>query len=162
MKPTRTDRCAECGGAVPTSGDCWTRLHELLEIETRVLPTLEPEAGMRAHFFAVATYQLQHPSRLTRETLDRLHAAVDEMTGPAPPPIAYLRRGMGRFAAGSQKVIRSAPTDRSHIDARWPVSWSVTAQDVTERAESEYPDAVGSWAVATLADLHAAMPATSR
>ncbi|MEU4476006.1 DUF5946 family protein [Micromonospora sp. NPDC023888] len=163
MNATRTDRCAECGAAVPTSGDCWTRLHELLEIETRVLPSLDPEAGMRAHFFAVATYQLQHPSRLTREALDRLHASVDEMTGPAPPPIARLRRDMGRFAAGSQKVTRSAPpSDRSHIDARWPVSWSVTAQDVTERAESEYPDAVGRWAVATLADLRVAMAATSR
>ncbi|MEU7799558.1 DUF5946 family protein [Micromonospora arborensis] len=156
-------RCPECGGALPATGDCWTRLHELLEIETRVLPALEPEAGMRAHFFAVATYQLQHPSRLTRETLDRLHAAVDEMTGPGAPPIAHLRREMGRFAAGSRKVTRSAPpTDRSHIDKRWPVSWSVTAQGVTERPESEYPDAVGRWAVATLADLRVALAATSR
>ncbi|MEU7755133.1 DUF5946 family protein [Micromonospora sp. NPDC049101] len=163
MNATHTDRCAECGGALPASGDCWTRLHELLEIETRVLPTLEPQVGMRAHFFAVATYQLQHPSRLTRATLDRLHAAVDEMTGPAAPPLARLRRDMGRFAAGSRKVTRSAPpTDRSHIDRRWPVSWSVTAHDVTEGQESEYPDAVGRWAVATLADLRAALAATPR
>ncbi|MEU8330606.1 DUF5946 family protein [Micromonospora sp. NPDC048839] len=163
MSATRTDRCAECGGALPTSGDCWTRLHELLEIETRVLPTLDPQAGMRAHFFAVATYQLQHPSRLTREALDGLHAAVDAMTGASPPPIAHLRRDTGRFAAGSRKVTRSAPpTDRSHIDRRWPVSWSVTAHDVTEEAETEYPDAVGRWAVATLADLRVAMAATSR
>lgn len=162
MDATNADICPECGAALPVGGDCWSRLHELLEIETRVLPTLEPEAAQRAHFFAVAAYQLQHPSRLTRETLDRLRTAVSEMTSPSARPIEHLRREMGRFAAGSKKVTRSAPPgDRSHIDQRWPTSWSVTARDVTKRPDPEYPDAVTGWAVATLADLDTAVAVDS-
>jgi hypothetical protein len=163
VNATNADICAECGAALPAGGDCWTRLHELLEIETRVLPALEPEAAMRAHFCAVAAYQLQHPSRLTRETLDRLRTGVSEMTSPSARPVEHLRRELGRFAAGSKKVTRSAPPgDRSHIDQRWPTSWSVTARDVTQRPDPEYPDAVNRWARAALADLDAAMAVDSQ
>lgn len=148
---------------LPATGDCWTRLLDLLEIETRVLPTLELEPGKRAHFLAVATYQLQHPYRLTQESVDGLRAGVAEMTGPAARPLENLRQEVGKFASGTQKVARSAPPgDRSHIDQCWPTSWSVTARDVAEGPDPEYPAAVGRWAVATLADLDAALTTTPR
>lgn len=154
---TDADPCPECGAALPESGDCWTQLHELLEIETRVLPVLDAEAGKRAHFFAVATYQLQHPSRLTREALDGLRAGVSEMAGPSPRPIAHLRREVGRFAAGPRRVTRSAAGGRSHVDPRWPRSWPMTALDVTRQADAAYPEAVARWAAATLEAIDAGL-----
>ena len=50
--------CPECGAALPADGDCWSRVNDLLEIELRALTLLDTEAARRAHFFAIATYQL--------------------------------------------------------------------------------------------------------
>ena len=145
--------CVECGAPLPTSGECWTRVHELLEIETRVLPSLDSESGMRTHFFAIATYQLQHPSRVTSDALTHLASAVSEQLAEAARPIARLRRDVGR-AVGSGKVARQAePDDRDHVDPHWPRSWSVTAADVVMRPDDNYPDAVAEWASATLGEL---------
>ncbi len=158
MEAQGGNRCQECGAVLPASGDCWTRLHELLEIELRVLPALEPEHGKRAHFFAVSTYQLQHPSRLTPESLGFLRTAVGTMIGPTPPPVAQLRRRVSRLADGPQKVGRSGPPgDRSHVDGRWPRTWSVTANDVAQLPDRQYPGAVRQWAATTLAEIDAAL-----
>ncbi len=54
-------RCPECGA--PDSA-CEARFHELLALEFE-------EAGYGAvHHLTVATYMLQHSSKLTRERLD--------------------------------------------------------------------------------------------
>jgi hypothetical protein len=138
---------------MPASGDCWTRVHELLEIETRLLPGLEPESGLRAHFFAIATYQLQHPFRVAADALAALRSAVAEMLADDARPIAQLRRDIGR-TAGRGKVGRQAePGDRGHVDPRWPRTWSMTAADVVAVPDVEYPKAVVMWARKTVADL---------
>jgi hypothetical protein len=147
------DLCVECGAPMPTSGDCWTRVHELLEIETRVLPGLEPESGLRAHFYAIATYQLQHPFRVAADALAALRSAVTEMLADDARPTAQLRRDIGR-TVGRGKVTRQAePGDRSHIDPRWPRTWSMTAADVVAAPDAAYPEAVVRWASKTVADL---------
>ncbi|MCA9879337.1 MAG: hypothetical protein KC442_16210 [Thermomicrobiales bacterium] len=143
-------RCAECGAPLPPSGDCWTRLHQLLEIETRVAPTLDPETGKRAHFFAVATYQLQHPSRLQPEALAALRRGVAEMLQPAPRPIEDLRREIGRTVGRVKVGRRAAASDRTHITAAWPTSWPMTAVDVINRPDAEYPQTTATWARATI------------
>ncbi|MCH1883277.1 DUF5946 family protein [Agrococcus sp. ARC_14] len=149
--------CPECGTTLPASSECWSRLHELLEIESRVLPGLGPAVGKRAHFFAVATYQLQHPSRLTRESVDWLRTGVREMLEPTGTTTDRLRRRAGDFAKGSRRVSSAAPEgDRSHIDPRWPTAWSITARDVASQPDSAYPEAVERWAAAALADVDAA------
>lgn len=144
--------CVECGAPLPSSGECWTRVHELLEIETRVLPSLDSELGMRTHFFAIATYQLQHPSRVTADALPYLASAVAEQLADGARPVERLRRDVGRVV-GSGKVARQAePDDRCHVDPHWPRSWSVTAADVAMKPDDEYADAVVEWASSTLAE----------
>ncbi|HEY9313197.1 MAG TPA: DUF5946 family protein [Williamsia sp.] len=145
--------CVECGAPLPASGECWTRVHELLEIETRVLPLLDTELGMRTHFFAVSTYQLQHPFRVAADALTDLGSAVAEQLADGARPIAHLRRGINR-SIGTRKVGRQAePGDRGHVDPDWPRSWSVTAADVVTMPDDNYPNAVAEWARSTLADL---------
>lgn len=160
--------CPECGAPMPASGECWSRVYELLEIETRELAHHDPEAAKRAHFFAIAVYQLQHPSRLTAEAATALREGVRTMLG-APRPIDDLRRDVGRFVRHTKVTRLADPRDRSHIDPRWPRRWSTTALDVIAAGDAAYVSSVAAWAEATTSDLDAALddrvhpePASSR
>ena len=152
-----SERCPECGAALPDTGDCWTRVHQLLEIEGRVLASLDPEDGMRAHFFAIATYQLQHPFRVTADALPVMRGALRDMLSDAPPPIARVRREIGRMASRSKVGRDAQPGDRTHIDPAWPRQWTMTAETVVTRPESAYPETVRAWALATQDDLDRAL-----
>ena len=143
---------------MPDSGECWSRVYELLEIETRLVG-LDPEAAKLAHFFGVATYQLQHASRSTADALTHLRTQVAVMVRPDPPPIESMCRGVGRLFDKSKVPRRSDPSNRTHVDPRSPSAWTVTAVDVISAPDHEYPASVAAWARATLADLDAAMPA---
>jgi hypothetical protein len=149
--------CPECGALMPASGECWPRVYELLEIETRELAHHDPEAAKRAHFFAIAVYQLQHPSRLTAEAATVLREGVRTMLA-APRPIDDLRRDVGRRFARHTKVTRRAdPRDRTHVDPRWPRRWSKTALDVIAAGDAAYMSGVAAWAEATTWELDAAL-----
>ncbi|WP_163542929.1 DUF5946 family protein [Occultella kanbiaonis] len=147
----RTARCPECGAVLPSGGDCWERVHELLETEARLLPGIE--VGLLAHFFAIATYQLQHPSRLTGGAVTQLRDGVRRMLGSDRPPIAHLRRQVRGFAEGPSRVARRAAAgDRAHVP-HWPTRWTMTATDVIGGPQADYADAVERWARRTLGDL---------
>jgi hypothetical protein len=131
-------------------------VNELLAVEIRALAHLDAEAGKRAHFFAIAAYQLQHPSRLTLPFLVQLRTSVAEMLRPYACPIEDLRRDISRATNGSQRVIRRAPAgDRSHVPT-WPRQWTMTVLDVIATPDDAYPDEVSRWARATLSDLERA------
>lgn len=145
--------CQECGASLPSDGDCWNRVYELLEIEGRALASLDPEAAKRAHFFAVATYQLQHSSRLTLPILLQLQTCVAEMLAPNARPIEEMRRDLSRTTNGSQRVTNRAPAgDRSHVPG-WPQQWSITVVDIVTASDNAYPAEVARWARATLHDI---------
>ncbi|MCP2297489.1 hypothetical protein SAMN04244553_3382 [Nocardia amikacinitolerans] len=147
------ERCAECGGLLPESGDCWRRVGELLEVEQRVLDG--GEGALRAHYFAIATYQLQHPSRMSRVAAELLRSGVARMLDD-PVPIAQLRREVRRETRGVK--VAGTPGDRSEVDPRWPTDWAVAAVDVLGRPDSEYVVAVREWAAVTIAALDAVVP----
>lgn len=147
--------CPECGEPVPEGG-CWTRVHEILEIEQYALPKVESEEGLRAHFFAIGTYQLQHPSRSTVEALAVLREAVASMV-ESPRPIRDLRGEMRRHVRGTRVGREAPPGDRTHVDARWPTTWTMTARDVIASGVDGYTSTVADWAAATVADLDRAM-----
>lgn len=136
--------CAECGGPLPPSGDCADRINELLEIEMQTLDG--GEEALRAHFFAISTYQLQHPSRITAAARDSLRDKHRQMV-ETPIPIAQLRLTVRREARDI-KVTKAQPS-RSDVPSSWPVTWPMTAADVIARPIDEYVVAVREWAVAT-------------
>lgn len=149
--------CVECGAELPPSGDCWTRVHELLDVENRALLRIDGETAKRAHFFAIASYQLQHPSRLTPAATEGLRSGVREMLGPDAPPIDAFRRNVGRRIAGTKVGRKAATDDRHHVHPKWPRRWSVTVVDVLARPDDDYPQAVTAWASACLGELDAAL-----
>lgn len=147
--------CPECGEPMPEGG-CWTRVHEILAIEQYALAEVEPEMGLRAHFFAIGTYQLQHPSRSTVEALTGLRDAVTSMV-ESPRPIRDLRGEVRRYVRGTKVGRKAPPGDRTHVDARWPTIWTMTARDIIASGVDGYTSTVAKWAAATVADLDRAM-----
>jgi hypothetical protein len=153
---TRDTVCQECGAPLPDDGDCWSRVNDLLEIEMRALAPLDLEAGKRAHFFAIATYQLQHPTRLTLPILNKLRTSVAEMLASNARPVEEMRRDISRATNGSQRVTRRAPEgDRSHVP-NWPRQWTMTVMDIIATPDHAYPTEVARWARATLGDIERA------
>lgn len=76
MSSGTSKTCLECGAAVPEGGSCRDLFHALLLLESQV-----PGApGAWPHFYAVATYGLQHPQGMgfTAEALTGLRASVAE------------------------------------------------------------------------------------
>lgn len=148
--------CHECGAALPDDGHCGSRVHELLAIEAGLLASVEPEIGRRTHFFAVATYQLQHPSRSTVEALDWLRGAVARMVHDRVSTDVLLLDNR-RALQGAAISPSGAPGDRRHVDPRWPQEWSVTAVEVIAGGEETYVEGVARWAGATVQELEQAV-----
>lgn len=146
--------CVECGSPLPLGGECWTRVHELLEIESHVLVDVNVEIGLRAHYYAIASYQLQHPSRSNLPVLLGLFGDVAAMLDE-PRPMSELRRDVRRRLRDGQVSRIAEPGDRAHIPGQWPTQWTITAADVIARPEDQYVALVRGWAEATVTQLSA-------
>lgn len=129
---------------------------EALEIETRVLAHLDAEAAKRAMCFAVATFQLQHPSRLPLSILQLVGASVTEMLATHARPIENLRRGVARATNAAQRVASRTPAvERSDVPHS-PCRWTMTAHDVGAAPDDAYQAEVAHWARATLSEVERA------
>ena len=89
--------CPECGAAVPEGGTCLDNFHALLLLESEV----PGGPGRLPHFYAVASYGLQHPGSMnyTVEVAQDLRASVTlVLDGRAT--LADIRRRTGRSSTG--------------------------------------------------------------
>lgn len=76
------DVCPECGAAVPEGGSCRDNFHALLLLESEI----PGAAGSLPHFYAVASYVLQHPDTMhyTPDALGNLRVNLtDSLDGRA-------------------------------------------------------------------------------
>src|SRR5205823_13780971 len=98
-----SDICPECGAAVPDGGSCRDNFHALLLLESQI----PGGPGALPHFYAVATYGLQHPDSMnyTAETLAGLRTAVTEVL-EGRVTIPELRRRSRRTLNGPTRVTR--------------------------------------------------------
>jgi hypothetical protein len=118
-----SDICTECGAPVPDGGSCRDHFHALLLLEGEI-PGV---AGSILHFYAVATYGLQHPDSMnyTAEALAGLHATLSAALDGLP--IEKLRRVTRRGAEGARRVTRRA----GDPEVSWHRgSWPMTIVDV--------------------------------
>jgi hypothetical protein len=145
-----SDRCPECGAPVPAGGTCRDNFHALLLLEWQV----PGGPGELAHFFAVASYNLQHPDGqgLTAEALAGLRAAVaDVLAGRAS--LDEIRHRARRGAAAAGRVTRR----EGDATARWNVAaWPVTVADVCAEGAADYARNVEHWAASVVAAIGAA------
>lgn len=143
--------CPECGAPVPDGGTCRDSFNALLLLEWQI----PGGPGGFAHFYAVATYSLQHPlsMNLTVDALAGLRAAVaDALAGRAT--VDELRQRARRGAKEAGRVTRR-PGD---VEPNWHIkAWPITIADVltVEPEQSAYGEWVSNWArtvLATIAD----------
>jgi hypothetical protein len=146
--------CPECGAPLGDADDCRALFHELLALEARVADA----AGALPHFFAVASYNLQHPSMFTLAALEGLRDTLgDVLAGRASLEDARRRARAG--ADGATRV-RRRPEDVDTDEERrmlgaWPTRWPITIADVCRAEPEEYAARVRAWAEGTIATLEA-------
>jgi hypothetical protein len=140
-----TSTCLECGAALAAGRDCVSYFHDLLALEAVVPGT----PGSEPHFFAVAAYNLQHPSGFTPAALVGLQRTVtDVLVGRAT--LADARRQARAAADGAMRVRRHAETELTEAERAmlraWPTTWAVTVRDVLAGGADCYRERVGAWA----------------
>jgi hypothetical protein len=133
-------RCPECGAPVPEGGSCADHFHELLTLEWCLPGGPDP----LAHFYAVSSYNLQHPIRmgLREDALEGLRAAVADVLGGT---ITLEEVGrLGRRAAQAAGRVTRRDGDRVVV---WGVTdWPITVKDVCEGGSVDYAVRVERWA----------------
>lgn len=106
--------CPECGNPYQDGLTCEEQFHYVLSWEWHDL------ALSAKHFLTVASYNLQHPSQFTVESLAALQTIfithLDEGV-----PIDQLRRRMARHADGSQRVVVPV-AERQPVLRTWPLT----------------------------------------
>lgn len=149
---TGFESCPECGASVPKDGSCLGLFHELLLLEWRI----PGGPGAFPHFYAVATYGLQHPRAMnyTAGALFGLRDAVrDALEGRAT--IERLRDRARDGARIEGRVSRK----EGDPEVRWGVDrWAMTISDViaVQPEAHAYADRVSRWARSVIGDLDAA------
>lgn len=132
--------CSECGAPVPEEGTCQDNFHAFLLLESEI----PGGPGNIAHFYAVASYALQHPESMgyTAEALAGLRASLaDHLDGKAT--VDDIRRRNSRANNGSNRVTRRAGDGV----VRWDVqAWQMTVADVCAGGIEGYRERVERWA----------------
>ncbi len=107
--------------------------------------------GGLPHFYAVGTYQLQHPTSLRAEAAIQLWATVEEaLAGKVQIPdiLARMRR---RF--GGATTVRPKDGETSDTLGTWPQSWQMTVADICATDPRYYIEMVERWASTTVATI---------
>ena len=134
--------CPECGAATPEGGSCRDHFHALLLLESEI----PGGPGGLPHFYAVASYGLQHPDSMnyTVDALVGLHASLaDVLDGRAT--LDELRRRTRRAVGGAKRITRRGgdavvPWRRG----RWPMT--VTDVLTVGPDADAYAERVSRWA----------------
>lgn len=132
--------CPECGAHVPDGGSCRDNFHALLLLESEI----PGGPGDVSHFYAVASYALQHPQSMgcTAEALTSLRACLaNHLDGGAT--LEDIRRRTRRAVDGTKRVTRRAGDGV----VRWEVeSWTISVADICAGGIEEYHERVQQWA----------------
>jgi hypothetical protein len=131
--------CSECGAPLTEGGACRDYFHELLLLEAQV----PDAAGSMLHFYAVASYVLQHPIdfNYTADALAGLRATLTEAL-EGKLTVAEIRR-KNRKLDGSARVTRRPGDD---VIQWYRGAWPMTVLDVCRVAPGAYTERVVYWA----------------
>jgi hypothetical protein len=134
-----SELCAECGAPLPEGGACRDYFHELLLLEAQV----PDAAGTLLHFYAVASYVLQHPIdfNYTADALAGLAATLTEALN-GKLTVSEIRR-RNRRLDGAARVTRR-PGDA--IVQWYQGAWPMTVLDACRVAPEAYTARVMDWA----------------
>ena len=144
--------CPDCGAPLDLGRQCRDYFYELLALEARVpgVPDL------LSHFYAVATYNLQHPAAFIPGAIYGLRTALTDALG-GNADIRELRRRAGAAAQGITRVLRQPAEDgessQATLTKEWPTEWPMTVRDVCIAEPQDYERRVREWATSVAAVL---------
>lgn len=146
--------CEECGAPLPAGGACIDHFHAMLALENEYIHDPVANAGNDgevAHFYAVASYNLQHPEgqRLTVEALAGLREALaNHLAGRMT--LEEIRWSTRRAANGPSRVLRRTgdPVRHWHVEI-----WPTHVADVLEGGVPDYARRVAAWATSVVRTL---------
>ena len=141
MATTSNLTCPERAAHWPDGLDCNTMLAELTAWEWDDL-----ELGA-LHFLAVATFNLQHPSRFSEAAIERLKWVFDQNFDNGLP-VSRIRDIHARVFDGSETVLN--PDERPAVQPR---EWAMTIADVHVGGPSGAADRVMTWVRSVRVDL---------
>jgi hypothetical protein len=134
------DVCPECGTPVPDGGSCRDNFHALLLLG----PEIPGGPGDVPHFYAVASYALQHPVSMGY-TAEALAALRECLAGHLDrrATLDAIRRRVRQDSDGAKWVTRRAGDGV----VRWRVVfWPMTVADVCAGGTEGYGARVELWA----------------
>ena len=132
--------CLDCGAPEST---CETRFHEFLVKEFE-----EADYGA-VHHLTVATYMLQHSSKLTREGWLHERELLREFLVENKPPAFIRKQNKDLVDSGKRKFkIKS----RDGLPVINKTTWTKTILDVSAENAEIYCEDVTAWARSTLED----------
>lgn len=139
--------CSECGASLSDGRTCRDYFHELLLLEGEVAADPAESAGDRgeaAHFCAVSSYILQHPTGMnfTAEALAAVRQNLaDYLAGRVT--LERIRREVRRASNGPQRVMRRSDQE---VIASPVQSWPMTVVDILAGGTRDYSQRVAEWA----------------
>ena len=132
--------CPECGAPDNT---CEAHYHECL-----VKEFTDPGYGA-VHHLTVATYMLQHSSKLTKEGWLHMRGLLREFLSEKKPP-ALIRKQSKDIVDSGKRTFKIASKDGQPKIRR--ARWTKTVLDVRMENAEAYCADVNAWARAALAD----------
>ena len=130
--------CPECGAPVNL---CQTRFDEFL-----VLEFTDPGYGA-VHHLTVATYMIQHSSKMTREGWLHERELLREFLVENKPPAYIRRQNKDLVDSGKRKFKIKSTTGLPVIDK---TRWNKTILDVRMENSEVYCEDVNTWARSVL------------
>lgn len=162
--------CPECGAALGGAETCTDLFNRMLALEWSVIAEIgngiPPEAfqssapgraGLLAHFFAVGSYQLQHPDRLEVRAVLGLWRSLEDVLGGRANREDILRKARRNFDGPAR--VRRLETGRDPELGPWPAAWDTTVANVCDLPPAEYIAGVRRWAERTAAAIRRHRPA---
>jgi hypothetical protein len=162
----RSHVCPECGAPLGDGETCLDLFNRMLALEWQAIallgdgpsadsvPPPPSDLGLRTHFFAVATYQLQHPDGLEAGAVLGLRESIGDMLA-GRTTIAETRAKARRLFDGPRRVRRQIATERDPALGPSPEHWPMTVADCCDVAPEAYFDVVRRWTESAMATIAA-------
>lgn len=163
------NHCAECGAPLGEGEACLDLFDRMLALEWQAIarlgdgqsttqsPPPPNDLGPRIHFFAVGTYQLQHPDTLDAAAVLGLYTSIGDMLA-GRTTVAETRAKARRSFDGPRRVRRRGATERDPTLGPWPELWPMTVADCCDVEPEAYFDAVRGWTESAMATIVAVRP----
>jgi hypothetical protein len=136
-------QCLECGAALPEGVTCRDHFDQMLYWEA------ENSANWAVHHLMVLCYHLQHPSLYSPEMLNGGMGLLADFVERGITTEQVRKRDRDKVDSG-KRTWKIKGTPESHGVYKHPITWTMTAADVTGAGEPNYCDSVRAWSQSML------------